>query len=316
MANRRSVYGGGGGGGDALDPSWKFKNSSHDQPLDSVLASASSIPLLGSRAMLSFGGAGGVNSPGKASLFRPFDQDDTVDDYLDEYFNQPEKKRLLSVDQIQFLERNFAAENKLEPERKIQIAKELGLQPRQIAVWFQNRRARWKSRQLETDYEALHASYKNMKADYDNLLAENEKLKAEVLRLKRDGLPRDVEVEKICGKDPSRAMLEYFPNDAISEEGESRAASAMAFKNEEQSSGRSGVSKAEFLHSTITVEFEESDLSQNGEEELNAELRQIDVYDLPAPAPRIMEDAHCHTPASSFYYGFPADDHSFNFWSY
>lgn len=114
-------------------------------------------------------------------FFRTFDQDENGDDELDEYFHQPEKKRRLSVDQVHFLEKSFEVENKLEPERKIQLAKELGLQPRQVAIWFQNRRARWKTKQLEKDYEALHTSYNSLKADYDALLKEKDKLKAEVI---------------------------------------------------------------------------------------------------------------------------------------
>ncbi|KAF2283936.1 hypothetical protein GH714_017364 [Hevea brasiliensis] len=47
-----------------------------------------------------------------------------------------EKKRRLSVDQVKALEKNFEVENKLEPERKVKLAQELGLQPRQVAVWF------------------------------------------------------------------------------------------------------------------------------------------------------------------------------------
>ncbi|CAI0399287.1 unnamed protein product, partial [Linum tenue] len=99
---------------------------------------------------------------------------------LDEYFRQPEKKRRLSVDQVQFLEKSFEVENKLEPERKIQLAKDLGLQPRQVAIWFQNRRARWKTKRLEKDYDALQSSFDALKADYDGLLKEKDKLKAEV----------------------------------------------------------------------------------------------------------------------------------------
>lgn len=129
--------------------------------------------------MLSFGAAGGVDKSGN-SFFQSFDHEEIGGDYLDEYFSQPEKKKRLSEDQVQFLERSFETENKLEPERRVQLAKELGLQPRQIAIWFQNRRARWKTRQLETDYETLHTSFKSLKTDHDNLMKENEMLKTEV----------------------------------------------------------------------------------------------------------------------------------------
>ncbi|KAL0372445.1 UNVERIFIED_CONTAM: Homeobox-leucine zipper protein ATHB-13 [Sesamum calycinum] len=46
------------------------------------------------------------------------------------------------------LEKNFELGNKLEPERKMQLARALGLQPRQIAIWFQQE-GRWKTKQLE-----------------------------------------------------------------------------------------------------------------------------------------------------------------------
>lgn len=78
------------------------------------------------------------------------------------------------------MEKNFEEENKLEPERKTQLAKKLGLQPRQVAVWFQNRRARWKTKQLERDYDVLKSSYDTLLSSYDSIMKENEKLKSEV----------------------------------------------------------------------------------------------------------------------------------------
>lgn len=113
-------------------------------------------------------------------FFQPLDKDESVDDDYDGCFHQPGKKRRLTADQVQLLERNFEVENKLEPERKVQLAKELGLQPRQVAIWFQNRRARFKIKQLEKDYDSLKASYDKLKVDYDNLLEEKESFNNEV----------------------------------------------------------------------------------------------------------------------------------------
>lgn len=115
------------------------------------------------------------------SFFCQFDPDENGDEDLDDYFHQPEKKRRLTADQVQFLEKNFEVDNKLEPERKVQLAKDLGLQPRQVAIWFQNRRARWKTKQLEKDYGVLQASFNRLNAEYENLMKEKDELKTEVI---------------------------------------------------------------------------------------------------------------------------------------
>ncbi|KAL7148998.1 hypothetical protein ABFS83_05G010800 [Erythranthe nasuta] len=95
-----------------------------------------------------------------------------------------EKKRRLNMEQVKTLEKNFEVANKLEPERKMQLARALGLQPRQIAIWFQNRRARWKTKQLEKDYEILKRQFESVKLENDALLSQNQKLHAEILALK------------------------------------------------------------------------------------------------------------------------------------
>ena len=104
------------------------------------------------------------------------------DELSDDGSQAGEKKRRLNVEQVRTLEKNFELGNKLEPERKLQLARALGLQPRQVAIWFQNRRARWKTKQLEKDYDALRRQLDAARAENDALLAHNKKLHAEVRR--------------------------------------------------------------------------------------------------------------------------------------
>ncbi|XP_039055246.1 homeobox-leucine zipper protein ATHB-13-like isoform X2 [Hibiscus syriacus] len=106
------------------------------------------------------------------------------DDLSDDGSQAGVKKRRLNMEQVKTLEKNFELGNRLEPERKMQLARALGLQPRQIAIWFQNRRARWKTKQLEKDYDLLKRQYQVIKADNDALQAQNKKLHAEIKALK------------------------------------------------------------------------------------------------------------------------------------
>ncbi|GAB2232075.1 hypothetical protein Drorol1_Dr00011097 [Drosera rotundifolia] len=87
------------------------------------------------------------------------------------------KKRKLSSEQACFLEASFSHEHKLETERKDRLASELGLDPRQVSVWFQNRRARWKSKKLEEEFSKL-------RAQLDGVVVEKSCLEAEVIQLK------------------------------------------------------------------------------------------------------------------------------------
>ncbi|KAI4330638.1 hypothetical protein MLD38_028908 [Melastoma candidum] len=87
------------------------------------------------------------------------------------------KKRKLSQEQVNLLEQKFGDEHKLESERKGQLAAELGLDPRQVAVWFQNRRARYKSKKLEEEYSRL-------KSTHETVVAEKSRLENEVIKLK------------------------------------------------------------------------------------------------------------------------------------
>ena len=90
--------------------------------------------------------------------------------------NKMKNKRRFSDDQIKLLESIFESETKLEPRKKLQLARELGLQPRQVAIWFQNRRARWKSKQIEQDYRTLRANYDNLASKFESLKKEKQSL--------------------------------------------------------------------------------------------------------------------------------------------
>ncbi|KAF9667774.1 hypothetical protein SADUNF_Sadunf15G0058400 [Salix dunnii] len=282
------------------------------QSLESFYLSGSSPSFLGSRSMMSFEDVHQANGSTR-SFFRAFDHEDNGDDDVDEYFHQPEKKRRLTVDQVQFLEKSFELENKLEPERKTQLAKDLGLQPRQIAIWFQNRRARWKTKQLEKDYDVLQSSYNSLKVDYDNLLKENEKLKAEVNLITDKLLLREKGGSELSDKDalsqepPKKAILAA---DSASEGEVSKISTVACCKQDEISSAKSDIVDsdsphyaADGVHSSCVFEPDQSDLSQDEEDNFSKSL--LPPYVFPK-----LEDGDYSDPHASF------EDHAFWSWPY
>ncbi|KAJ6814868.1 homeobox-leucine zipper protein ATHB-40 [Iris pallida] len=102
------------------------------------------------------------------------------------------RKRRLTDAQAKFLEMNFGEERKLESGRKVQLATELGLDPKQVAVWFQNRRARWKNKQLEDEYLKL-------KSLHDANLVDKCHLENEVLKLKKRLSESEEEIKRLSG---------------------------------------------------------------------------------------------------------------------
>lgn len=87
------------------------------------------------------------------------------------------KKLRLTKDQSAFLEESFKEHNTLNPKQKLALAKQLNLRPRQVEVWFQNRRARTKLKQTEVDCEYL-------KRCCETLTEENRRLQKELQELR------------------------------------------------------------------------------------------------------------------------------------
>lgn len=121
-----------------------------------------------------------------------------------------------SDEQIRSLESMFEEETKLEPRRKLQLAKDLGLQPRQVAIWFQNRRARWKSKQLEREYAVLKNNYDALAASFESLKKEKHCLLKQLQKLSNMlGKPQG---ERWCSSGPVRNS----GNDVDSDNGEAK----------------------------------------------------------------------------------------------
>ncbi|KAF3434190.1 hypothetical protein FNV43_RR25293 [Rhamnella rubrinervis] len=94
------------------------------------------------------------------------------------------KKNRFTDQQIKSLEIVFESDSRPEPQTKEQIAAELGLQPRQVSIWFQNKRARSRSKQIEQDYCLLKSSYDTLASSFESLKTENRALLLQIKRLK------------------------------------------------------------------------------------------------------------------------------------
>lgn len=303
------------------------RGNSSQQPLDSLFLS-SSASFFGSRSMVSFEDVQGRKRRNR-SFFGGFDLDENGEDEMDEYFHQSEKKRRLSVDQVQFLEKSFEEDNKLEPERKTKLAKDLGLQPRQVAIWFQNRRARWKTKQLEKDYDSLNDGYESLKTEYDNLLKEKDRLQSEVASLTEKVLEREKQEGKF--KQGESETKEFLKEPTINKplvdsvsEGEGSKLSIVEASNnnnnnnklEDISSARSDILDCESPRYTDGV-LETCDSSYVFEPEYQSDLSQ-DEEDHNLLPPYIftkLEDVnYSDPPHNSTSYGFQEEDHHQALW--
>ncbi|KAG6498843.1 homeobox-leucine zipper protein ATHB-12-like [Zingiber officinale] len=127
------------------------------------------------------------------------------------------RRKRFSQEQIKSLETMFETQTKLEPPQKLRLAGELGLQPRQVAIWFQNKRARWKAKQLEREYRKLKAEYDALLSSFDGLKKEKQLLLQQVRELSemmekaeegsnRDGV-KQVEHGLCAGAQPANSSL-------------------------------------------------------------------------------------------------------------
>uniref|UniRef100_A0A453F4A2 Homeobox domain-containing protein n=3 Tax=Aegilops tauschii subsp. strangulata TaxID=200361 RepID=A0A453F4A2_AEGTS len=87
------------------------------------------------------------------------------------------KKLRLSKEQSRLLEESFRLNHTLSPKQKEALAIKLKLRPRQVEVWFQNRRARTKLKHTEMECEYL-------KRCFGSLTEENRRLQREVEELR------------------------------------------------------------------------------------------------------------------------------------
>ncbi|WVZ04460.1 hypothetical protein V8G54_025266 [Vigna mungo] len=101
-------------------------------------------------------------------------------------------KKRLTEEQVTILEKCFASNMKLEPEQKFHLANQLGVPPRQVAIWYQNKRARWKTQSLEMDHGVLQAKLENVMAEKKQLEKDVERLKAELKKAQEMLLIADV----------------------------------------------------------------------------------------------------------------------------
>ncbi|KAL0442717.1 UNVERIFIED_CONTAM: Homeobox-leucine zipper protein ATHB-52 [Sesamum latifolium] len=97
--------------------------------------------------------------------------------------HQSKRRKRLSQDQVRLLETNFNFNNKLDQDNKSRLALELGVPPRQVAIWYQNKRARDKNQSLEADHKALQQQLENVVAENARLEGEVERLKAELNKI-------------------------------------------------------------------------------------------------------------------------------------
>lgn len=116
-------------------------------------------------------------------------------------------KKRLNQGQVQLLESSFDASKKLDPLLKFQLARELGVPPRQIAIWYQNKRARWKNQSMELDYSALEVRLEAALTEKKQLEKQVCNLRGELKRAQEMLLASRLQVQAEAQPQASKAWI-------------------------------------------------------------------------------------------------------------
>uniref|UniRef100_A0A6N2MEG8 Homeobox-leucine zipper protein n=1 Tax=Salix viminalis TaxID=40686 RepID=A0A6N2MEG8_SALVM len=115
------------------------------------------------------------------------------------------RKKRLTQDQVRLLERTFTTSKKLEPELKAQLASQLGCPETNIYL-----RARWKTQNLELDYNTLHLKL-------ENVLADRRRLEREVAQLQEE-LRRAQQMVFDLNRGPAQPPVNVSSNSSLDED--------------------------------------------------------------------------------------------------
>ncbi|KAJ8460060.1 hypothetical protein OPV22_032986 [Ensete ventricosum] len=117
-----------------------------------------------------------------------------ISDEEEEDSSGARKKLRLTKEQSSFLEDKFKEHSTLNPKQKQALAKQLNLRPRQVEVWFQNRRARTKLKKTEVELEFLRRCC-------ETLTEEKRRLQKELQYLEKShklSAPRHMQIPAMC----------------------------------------------------------------------------------------------------------------------
>ncbi|CAL9101341.1 unnamed protein product [Musa textilis] len=118
-----------------------------------------------------------IGGVGNLPVIKSLDQTSFKEEKRDGSGSGTRKKLRLSAEQLALLDDSFRAHNTLAPDQKQELARRLHLQPRQVEVWFQNRRARTKLKQTEVGCGFLRRCC-------ERLANENRRLKRELMEMR------------------------------------------------------------------------------------------------------------------------------------